>query len=355
MDRTLGTLLIIMGLLLSVAAGYYSIIGLSKLFAGAKVAVIIMASLLEVSKILIAISLHFKSGIVRWLQYYLKISLVILMIITSAGIYGFLSSAFQATYELDMISTKNIELYETKNKIFKDDVKTLQSDKNQITNSISEITKGYRTQNISYDKKGRAISSTSDRFQSGLDKQSNRLDQQLNSITQKISASQDSIMKYERLILELKSTSARTTELGPLKYISTITGYDMPKIVNWFILLLIIVFDPLAIALTLLSITLYSRLQENPVTVPQNTEISNIIEENVVEHQENENSTHIENDIDNQDPELMAVKKFNILMDELDHPDGLDSQAELSAAQKRNMTHQEIREYDLKKKFKSLG
>lgn len=352
MDRTLGTLLIIMGLLLSVAAGYYSIIGLSKLFAGARTAVIIMASLLEVSKILIAISLHFRSGIVKWLQYYLKISLIILMVITSAGIYGFLSSAFQATYELDMISTKNIELYETKNKIFKDDVKLLQTDKTQITNSISEISKGYRTQNISYDKKGRTISSTSEKYQSGLDKQSTRLDQQLNNITQKISSSQDSIMKYERLILELKSTSARTTELGPLKYLSTVTGYEMPKIVNWFILLLIIVFDPLAIALTLLSITLYSKSIESLNNTPKNNEISEIIPE-VNTNKENEVAVATAED-DIQAPDS-AIERFYKTIGELDHPDELDSTRELTPDQKRNMTHQEIREYGLKKKFNSLG
>jgi hypothetical protein len=81
---------------LAITAGYYSVIGLSKLFAGTAIAVIIMASFLELSKLVIATLLHsYWSELNKLYKFYLIISLVILSILTSAGIYGMLSSVIK--------------------------------------------------------------------------------------------------------------------------------------------------------------------------------------------------------------------------------------------------------------------
>jgi hypothetical protein len=89
-----------LGLALSVAgcAAYFSVWGLSQLFAGASVAVIVMASILEIGKIVTTTALHtYWDKLAKPLRIYLSISVVILMVITSAGIYGFLSNAYQST------------------------------------------------------------------------------------------------------------------------------------------------------------------------------------------------------------------------------------------------------------------
>ena len=82
----------------SASAAFYSVFGLSKLFAGASLEVIIMAGSLEAAKLVVASLLYqYWNDINKWLKYYLTLSVFILMIITSGGIYGFLSGAFQET------------------------------------------------------------------------------------------------------------------------------------------------------------------------------------------------------------------------------------------------------------------
>jgi hypothetical protein len=82
----------------SASAAFYSISGLSKLFAGATFAVIVMAASLEVAKLVIASLLYqYRKGLPKLLKYYLSVACVVLILITSMGIYGFLSAAYQET------------------------------------------------------------------------------------------------------------------------------------------------------------------------------------------------------------------------------------------------------------------
>ena len=82
----------------SASAAFYSISGLSKLFAGATFAVIVMATSLEIAKLVIASLLYqYRKGLPKFLKYYLSVACIILILITSMGIYGFLSSAYQET------------------------------------------------------------------------------------------------------------------------------------------------------------------------------------------------------------------------------------------------------------------
>jgi len=83
----------------SASAAFYSVSGLSKLFAGASFEVIIMAGSLEIAKLVIASLLYqYWNKINKWLKYYLVSASVVLVLITSMGIYGFLSAAYQETY-----------------------------------------------------------------------------------------------------------------------------------------------------------------------------------------------------------------------------------------------------------------
>ena len=77
---------------MSLSAAFYSISGLSKLFAGAAFAVIVMAASLEIAKLVIASLLYqYRKNLPKFLKYYLSIACVVLILITSMGIYGFLS------------------------------------------------------------------------------------------------------------------------------------------------------------------------------------------------------------------------------------------------------------------------
>ena len=96
--RIFPTVVALSALSVSVSAAFYSVSGLSKLFAGATFEVIIMASSLEISKLVIASLLYQYWGkINKLLRFYLTLATIILVLITSAGIYGFLSAAYQET------------------------------------------------------------------------------------------------------------------------------------------------------------------------------------------------------------------------------------------------------------------
>ena len=98
-NRSNGFILLMILSTFSVAgsAAYYSVYGLSSLFAGARFEVIIMAGALEVAKLVTASYLHNNWKKAGWMKWYLSLAVVVLMVITSLGIYGFLTSAYQTT------------------------------------------------------------------------------------------------------------------------------------------------------------------------------------------------------------------------------------------------------------------
>ena len=108
-------------LAVSASAAFYSVSGLSKLFAGAAFAVIIMAASLEVAKLVIASLLYqYRKNLPRLLKYYLSTACLVLILITSMGIYGFLSAAYQETASKAGNIDAQIALIETK----RDNVRT---------------------------------------------------------------------------------------------------------------------------------------------------------------------------------------------------------------------------------------
>jgi len=248
---------IILLLALSVAgcAGYFSVWGLSQLFAGASTAVIIMASFLEVGKVVATTALHrYWDRLAKGLKFYLTTSVFILMMITSAGIYGFLSNAYQKTANKLELQEGEVSLLETKKSLFQkniDDNQKIIDSKNERFEQLNNLR---LTQEARFDSatsywrenKIRAdIKIATDEIQ----KISSDIDV-LNVKNQELS---DSIAKYSLKVLDVNTKSEISGEIGPLKYISELTGKPMSKVVNFLILLLIFVFDPLAIALILMT------------------------------------------------------------------------------------------------------
>ena len=108
-------LIALSALAVSGSAAFYSVFGLSKLFAGASTQVIIMAGSLEFAKLVCASLLYQYWGVInRWLKYYLSIAVFVLMIITSGGIYGFLSGAYQETATKSEFLDKSLAVLEQK-------------------------------------------------------------------------------------------------------------------------------------------------------------------------------------------------------------------------------------------------
>ena len=265
----------------SASAGFYSVSGLSKLFVGASFAVIIMASSLEVAKLVIASFLYqYWEKVNKLLKIYLTVALVILIGITSTGIYGFLSSAYQQTASQNVVVEKQISALETKKQRYVDIKTSYDKEKEQINKSTSELRQALSTGTMTQYKDretGQIINVANSGNRKAFEKQLESTMRQDSLLSAKIDVMNDSIFSLENQILDIQSKAETSGELGPLKYLANLTGYPMDKIINWFILIIILVFDPLAIALVVAANFAFNQLKnpekwavynEKPVDAP---------------------------------------------------------------------------------------
>ena len=240
----------------SASAAFYSVSGLSKLFAGASLEVIIMASSLEVAKLVIASLLYqYWDSINKILRTYLTIAAGVLILITSAGIYGFLSAAYQETANKEGIVTQQITALETKKALYEETRDNLRLDKKLNNELKGTLSKGSTTQYT--DKNGNLVVRTNNSAIRNIESTAKENEK----LAAKLDVVNDSIFALETQILEAKVNSEATSELGPLKYLSELTGIEMNRIINWLLLIIIFVFDPLAIALVIAANFAFSQLR----------------------------------------------------------------------------------------------
>lgn len=249
-------LLAIAALSVAGCAAYFSVYGLSQLFAGASTAVIIMASTLEFSKLIAASFLHrYWNNITKSLKIYLTVGVVVLVTITSGGIYGFLSSAYQESKTKYNLENGEISLLENKKKLFEKGIKSDEKIIENKTKRVDQLTNLRNTQEARIDslyKHGNISAAKKVRDDiKNADKEIQKLTLDIDKTNDKIAVLSDSVAVYDNLMLEVESNSSVAAELGPLKYLAELTGKPMDTVVNYFILLLIFVFDPLAISLVI--------------------------------------------------------------------------------------------------------
>jgi len=249
---TLPFIIAISALSVSASAAFYSVSGLSKLFAGATFEVIIMAGSLEVAKLVTASLLYqYWDTINKTLRAYLSIATVILVLITSMGIYGFLSAAYQETYQKLSINENRIEFLDQKREFYQQDVTRYDTELARISENISTLSNakatGIQVRDTTSTTGFRNTISTTE-----LRLAQNRIEveeQNRNGVQSRREIAADSLQKYQLEILDLENNTEIAGELGPLQYLSGLTGTPMDRIINWLLLVIIFVFDPLAISL----------------------------------------------------------------------------------------------------------
>ena len=238
----------------SSSAAFYSVSGLSKLFAGASFEVIVMAGSLEVAKLVIASLLYqYWSTINKGLRVYLTVATFILVLITSMGIYGFLSAAYQDTYRQLTIKNNKTSFLTQKKDFYNKDVIRYDEELERISNNISTLSNA-KVSNIQV-----RDTTVSSGFRSTISTTELRLsqkridveEQNRKDVQAKREQVADSLQKYQLAILELENDSDVAGELGPLEYLSKLTNTSMDKIINYLLLVIIFVFDPLAISLVI--------------------------------------------------------------------------------------------------------
>ena len=209
-------------LLIAGSAAFFSVFGLSKLFAGAALSVIIMAGSLEFGKIIGASFLYrYWNSIANWLKIYMTVGVVTLVGITSAGIFGFLSNSYQgATIEFEKQSTTLL---------YKEDrLEQLEEDKIYLKDELEQ-----------------SVNSLPDNYPTAKRK----LREEYNP---KVLTLNDQILDIKQEISDLKVGLVETgVDVGPAIYLARAFDTDIDTVVKFFIFILIFVFDPMAISLVI--------------------------------------------------------------------------------------------------------
>lgn len=213
-------------------AAYFSVTGLGVLFAGASTSVMIMASSLELAKLVAATYLKQTWDEIRGFnKWYLTISVGILMLITSAGIFGYLSNAFQQ---------QNLQLQQVDREILVHTTKIEQTN-SQITQLSTQITEFNSNQGKIID--GGKVNS---RLLRSID---NR-DKQISKLNDKIAKLQEDNAKENEAINQIKTNNlGLEKEVGGFRFVAEAFGLSLNTVVKFFIFIIVIVFDPLAVAL----------------------------------------------------------------------------------------------------------
>ena len=240
---------------LSLTAAYYSVMGLSILFASVAIPVIIMGSFLELSKIAITTYLHDQwKKTYTMLKVYLTTALVILSFITSLGIYGLLTTGFQENISKLEIGEKEVANVQLKRDRFNEIKKEYTLEKNTLDKDISQLRNALSTNTTTQtiDKKtGQVISKANTGNRKAFESQLTLALENKTKTSTKIEALNDSLTNLDIQVLNMESKSQLGNELGAIKYVSELTGMPIKKTANIFILLIIFVFDPLAIILVI--------------------------------------------------------------------------------------------------------
>jgi preprotein translocase subunit SecF len=222
----------ISAIIIAGCAAFFSVTGLGVLFSGAATSVMVMAGSLEFAKLVAATYLKQQwdeiKGFNKW---YLTSAVGLLMLITSAGIFGYLSNAFQAqSLQLQQVD-REILVYTTK-------IEQNTTQINQLNQQLGNLSS---TQSTILEK-----GKVNNKLLSSIDKK----DRQTAQINKKISDLQDENAKNNEKINEIKIANlGLEKEVGGFRFIAEAFGMELKNVVKFFIFLIVIVFDPLAVAL----------------------------------------------------------------------------------------------------------
>jgi hypothetical protein len=219
-------------LIIAGCAAFFSVTGLGVLFSGASTAVMVMAGSLEFAKLVAATYLKQMWGEIKGFnKWYLVSAVALLMLITSAGIFGYLSNAFQAqSLKLQQVD-REIMVHTTKI-----DQNTIQI--TQLSTQISEFNKN----------QGKIIDGG--KVNSRLLRSIDNRDKEIAKINKKIGDLQDQNAKENEKINEIKTSNIDLEkEVGGFRFVAEAFGIELKNVVKFFIFLIVIVFDPLAVAL----------------------------------------------------------------------------------------------------------
>ncbi len=260
---SLSTLALITALTLSAIAAWYSVVGLTAIFAAAVIPIIIMGASLEIAKVVTTVWLHRYWDKCRWaMKTYLTGAVVVLALVTSMGIFGFLSKAHMDQGIPTGDVAAQIQLLDEKINIQKELIASERTNIEAARKTLSQMDAQLTARLDRGDSEAGVERAVQIRAQQRRER---------NALNSEIGASQKRIEKYNQEIQNLNLEKAPIAakfrkieaEVGPIKYIAALIYGDNPdtatleRAVRWVIILLIFVFDPLALMLVIASISSY--------------------------------------------------------------------------------------------------
>ena len=239
----LAYLLLLTGLTISAVAIYYSVVGLTAIFSAAAIPIIIMGSALEVGKLVCASWLKANwEQAPRFMKYYMTIAVIVLMLITSMGIFGFLSKAHNDQNLVSGDVQSKISIFDEKIKTAKENIEADRKQLKQMDEAVDQI------MGRSSDEKGADKANAVRKSQ-----QKDRV-----SLAKDIEAQQKLIVTLNDEAAPIRAEVRKVeAEVGPIKYIAAFIYGTAPdesmleRAVTWIIILIVIVFDPLAVIMLL--------------------------------------------------------------------------------------------------------
>jgi cob(I)alamin adenosyltransferase len=251
----LAWLLLLTGLVISAVAIYYSVAGLTAIFSAAVLPIIIMGSALEIGKLVCASWLKANwERAPRFIKYYMISAVIVLMLITSMGIFGFLSKAHsdQSLVSGDVVS--KIAIYDEKIKTAKENIEANRKQLKQMDEAVDQVMA--RSQDEKGADKANTIRRSQQRDRVALAKDIETNQKLIASLNDEAAPIRAEIRKVE-------------AEVGPIKYIAKFIygeqGADensLERAVTWIIILIVIVFDPLAVIMLLAAQMTFGWLRE---------------------------------------------------------------------------------------------
>lgn len=260
-------------------AGLISVLGMSKLFAGQALIVMVVMGIIESGKVVGASVLHNKWKDVNYkmIRWPLLIMVVIAMGITSLGVYGFFTDAYQKTAGQLSIDQKEIELIENKKAIYQQNIETINGQidfKNDQAQKLIDLRtqQESRLDSLITNNHWVNVKRTQEQIaEANTDLKVVQAD--VDTMYMEVSALQDSIGKLDIKILEMESSSEAGAELGPLIYIAEVFNSDMDTVVNYVMLIIMIVFDPFAMVLIVITNMMWKRKEGEKEDRPTPTKL----------------------------------------------------------------------------------
>ena len=324
-------------LIIAGCAAFFSVTGLGVLFSGASTAVMVMAGSLEFAKLVAATYLkQMWDDITGFNKWYLTIAVGILMVITSAGIFGYLSNAFQQ---------QNLKLGQIEREIsvFQTQITTNESEINRFTAQITNLQQIRNSQEANISKIIERNGSTSrlSTMVRNADKEISAISVKINTLTEKNNKNYEEINKIKNNNIETER------EVGGFRFIAEAFNIELKNVVKFFIFLIVLVFDPLAIALIIAFNGLIGKKKEN---TPNYNDLDDLMEKNYQMYEYNGKYSpkeRIFSDIVEKNPILASETDADVFSEALDNPPA-PSEELIKAAEKYK--EQLLQNEDIKKK-----